>query len=359
MSSFDVSIVVCVYNGEKSLEDCIQSLLSLSYPKGSYEIIFVDDGSTDNSREICLSFLRQNHSIMTSYYRIKHSGLSFARNMGWAKSRAPIVLYIDQDAIADRGLLESVVSSHRDKTIGVVGGVIKLSKPETYFQYLLSRAYYDLQGKNKDLVGACLAYKKEVFENVGGFFVMFTGYGDEKAFNLKVLQGYGATVDSRAIVEHDMAREFLPWIKKRFMDGRRAIAILRLRAALLNQNHYKEIFCSILNKIANLLFVIFLFGLIWWQNISFHVFLGVLAIPVVFRYFSRGIVARIFAAFNKDGIRGLASFPIGALIFLLGMFSEDMGFVSVLFGNPRIDLSDELDLGRLEEERVSVLCASS
>jgi len=92
------SVVICSYNGASTVESCLRSMEKLRYP-GEYEIIFVDDGSTDNTQEI----LRKFPSVRN--IRQKNMGLSYARNVGLEAARGEIVVYTDSDCEADEDWL--------------------------------------------------------------------------------------------------------------------------------------------------------------------------------------------------------------------------------------------------------------
>lgn len=91
------SIVVCSYNGAETVESCLRSLSRLRYPQ--YEVIFVDDGSTDHTQEILKKFPHVRN------IRQKNMGLSHARNVGMNAARGEIVVYIDSDCEADEDWL--------------------------------------------------------------------------------------------------------------------------------------------------------------------------------------------------------------------------------------------------------------
>lgn len=92
------SVVVCSYNGASTAESCLRSLEKLRYP-GEYEVIFVDDGSTDHTQEI----LKRFPSVRN--IRQKNMGLSYARNVGMEAARGEIVVYTDSDCEADEDWL--------------------------------------------------------------------------------------------------------------------------------------------------------------------------------------------------------------------------------------------------------------
>ena len=74
-----VSIIVPVYNAEKDLDRCLNSLISLDYTN-SYEVIVIDDGSQDNSRKICDRYKEKYDFIKVIHQ--ENSGVSVARNVG-------------------------------------------------------------------------------------------------------------------------------------------------------------------------------------------------------------------------------------------------------------------------------------
>lgn len=101
-----ISIVIPVYNTGKYLEKCVISLLNQTFE--DYEIILVDDGSTDNSSIICDGFSRNNEKV--NVYHKSNVGLSHTRNFGTEKSSGEYITYVDSDDIVENDYLESLFS---------------------------------------------------------------------------------------------------------------------------------------------------------------------------------------------------------------------------------------------------------
>ena len=101
-----VSIIVPVYNVEKYVEECVQSLLTQSYKK--LEIILVDDGSLDKSGEICDNLSLKDNRIKVLHK--KNGGLSDARNHGIDVATGKYVMFVDSDDIVDRDIVQDLYS---------------------------------------------------------------------------------------------------------------------------------------------------------------------------------------------------------------------------------------------------------
>jgi O-antigen biosynthesis protein len=109
-----VSVVVCSYNGGSTLEQCLRSLAVLDYP--DYEVIVVDDGSTDNTSAILADF-----PAVRAIHQSNH-GLSAARNVGLRASSGAIVAYTDSDCFADPHWLTHLVYQLQHSDAAGVGG---------------------------------------------------------------------------------------------------------------------------------------------------------------------------------------------------------------------------------------------
>ncbi len=100
------SILVPVYNVEKYLEQCVDSLLNQTYT-GKYEIILVDDGSTDSSGRICDRY-SESHPDKIKVIHKENGGLVSARQAGIAVARGEYSLFVDSDDFVENNLLETV-----------------------------------------------------------------------------------------------------------------------------------------------------------------------------------------------------------------------------------------------------------
>lgn len=105
---FDISIIIPIYNGEQYIEKCLNSLLAQTYP--FFEIILIDDGSTDNTKSICESFL----SSKIKYFYQSNSGVSSARNKGIQIAKNHYILFVDVDDVISNTALEMFVKNYQN-----------------------------------------------------------------------------------------------------------------------------------------------------------------------------------------------------------------------------------------------------
>lgn len=96
------SIIIPVYNVEKYVKECIESILNQSYK--DFELILINDGSTDNSKEICKSFNDKRIKFIDS----ENKGVSNARNLGIEKSSGKYLIFVDSDDILSLNALECI-----------------------------------------------------------------------------------------------------------------------------------------------------------------------------------------------------------------------------------------------------------
>ncbi len=102
-----ISVVVPIYNAEKYLPNCLDSIINQTYQ--NLEIILVDDGSTDNSCQIAKSYAKKDSRIKLIHQ--KNQGLSSARNTGIAKSTGKYITFIDSDDEISHDMLEKLLNS--------------------------------------------------------------------------------------------------------------------------------------------------------------------------------------------------------------------------------------------------------
>jgi len=172
-----VSIIVCSYNGAKTLAACLESLGRIDYP--NYEVILVDDGSTDNTREIAARFPDVRYLHQTNH------GLSHARNHGAAIAKGEIFAYTDSDCMADPDWLYYLMSTLLSGNYAGVGGPNVSPPAQNWVQACVAAApggpsHVLLTDTIAEHIPGCnMAWYRWTFETIGGFDPEYHAAGDD------------------------------------------------------------------------------------------------------------------------------------------------------------------------------------
>ena len=172
-----VSVVVCSYNGSKTLDGCLTSLEKLDYP--DYEVILVDDGSKDAVPEIAA-----RHPFVR-YHRQPNRGLSVARNVGLELATGEIVAYTDDDCFADEDWLYFLVAKMLETGAEAVGGPNLLPRNDGPVAACVEAspgapAHILLDDTVAEHVPGCnMAFRAESLRAIGGFDPLYTRAGDD------------------------------------------------------------------------------------------------------------------------------------------------------------------------------------
>lgn len=149
MSDIKVSIIVPVYNASKYLNGCLNSLWDQSMSHGEYEIIFVDDGSTDDSGRTCDAYEREYCSV--SVIHQVNAGPAAARNTGLKKAKGDYVAFVDADDLLDRKYLEvSYVNAiHNSADIVLFDAYREKGDGDNFKQELWNHAKYSFTSRDR------------------------------------------------------------------------------------------------------------------------------------------------------------------------------------------------------------------
>ena len=154
MNNFDyrVSVIVPIYNMEKYLRDCLNSLVKQTIPAKDMEILLIDDGSPDNSIDIMEEFASKYRNMVI--YRKENEGLSMTRNYGIERARGKYIMYLDADDTLTPPTVKSVVDffdKHYDEVdlvtypeTPIIDGLKQPEKRHFRFKTMVYSGVYDL-----------------------------------------------------------------------------------------------------------------------------------------------------------------------------------------------------------------------
>lgn len=217
-----LSVVIPTYNRANYLSRAVDSLRTQNFSAGDFEIIIIDDGSRDNTAEVAKKF----HNSNCRYFRQEHRGVSAARNLGVEKSAGEIIVFFDDDAIADKNWLTNIAKIMTRENI-ITGRVEPISK--NIWRYFAPHYYQGEKPTESSalLEGNC-AIRREVFNKIGGFDAELD-YGHEgEEFITRARQNYQIKYYPEMIIYHNYAFGLLNYLKKQFKFGEKA-AYLKIK----------------------------------------------------------------------------------------------------------------------------------
>lgn len=135
-----LSIIIPVYNVEQYLEKCIESVIPMTI---SYEIILVDDGSTDSSLGICKKFEEINKNIKVVHK--ENGGLSSARNCGLSIATGKYIAFVDSDDWVEKGTYDTLLEKLKNKDVDILkfSYFINYETDNVEVHNILSDGFYD------------------------------------------------------------------------------------------------------------------------------------------------------------------------------------------------------------------------
>lgn len=176
----DASIIVCTYNRAKSLSDTLRALKAQQPAAGrDWEVIVVDNNSKDDTRQVVAEY--QTEWPLLRYEFEGNQGLSHARNHGIAAARGDILLFTDDDVLPEPEWLETTLGGLEKYKADACGGYIAPIWESTPPDWLTERFHgflavrterhddYAITSSSDAPFGANMAFRREVFQKVGGF----------------------------------------------------------------------------------------------------------------------------------------------------------------------------------------------
>jgi glycosyltransferase involved in cell wall biosynthesis len=172
-----VSVVVVTHNGEAVIEECLRSLVDLSYAKDRYEIVVVDAASTDATNESVRSIADATERPVVRYVSGSSRDANAARNAGLASASGELVAFVDDDVVVPGGWLSAIVQgaarwSGAECLGGPVWPVFEHRPPRTCARHDLAGTWFD-QGQAdrhvRELWGCNMVIRRSAVERVGAF----------------------------------------------------------------------------------------------------------------------------------------------------------------------------------------------
>lgn len=193
-----LSIIVCSYNRANYLVNSVRKLCEQNCDFSLYEIIVVDNNSTDDTFRVCQEAIEKYSNNNLTYVQEKNQGLTFARNRGIRESNGELISFIDDDGFAEKNYVQEIISAfERYPASQAMGGKVIPIFPECdppkwvskYIDGILSKL--DLGEKEKAFdekypVGCNMIFRKQILDKMGGFNENIVLRSDEKDLFLRI-----------------------------------------------------------------------------------------------------------------------------------------------------------------------------
>ena len=197
----DISVVIPMYNSEQSISKVLTSIINQTYSAYIAEIIVINDGSTDNSRQI-VEAIRSNSSLKINLVNCKNGGVSRARNIGLSKVKTKWIALCDSDDEWMRDKIEHQVRIINSKSdIDFLGGN-HVPWMQKYFLKKIDRlrriSIKDLCMKILPQTSTAI-FRKKIFEEIGGYDEK-QNYAEDGNFFMKIAAKYKYYYDPKQVV---------------------------------------------------------------------------------------------------------------------------------------------------------------
>jgi glycosyltransferase involved in cell wall biosynthesis len=250
-----LSVVIATHNRAEQLDRALDSLQRQSLSTDSFEVIVVNNGSSDPTDAVVRSYVeRRPHWHLV---REAKPGAAAARNTGIRLSRAPLVLFLDDDIVADRELVAQHVESHRVRPDVAVLGAVRFpwKGDETPLFACLHRhpelfqsfAFLDAENVSFQYFYTCnLSMARSFFTQGPGFDERFTtsGFEDTELGYRFVKTGHRIVFNEKASALHDVRTTYPQFSQKRYASGRWARYFIgqypEVRSTFLGSSSWKS-----------------------------------------------------------------------------------------------------------------------
>jgi glycosyltransferase involved in cell wall biosynthesis len=199
-----VSVIVPMYNSQETIESCLDSLVNLDYPKDRYELIIVDDHSTDESVKIAREFANIYDNIRLLNQKIGKKGPAAARNFGIKQAKGEFIASTDSDETKFPNWLNECMPYFSNSKIAAVGSLVFEKHPlDSGISPKIQSIIINPAAIPGIVRAGSTVYRKKYLQEVGGFneFCTFNDL-DVELHNLLLRQGYELKAIKKYIGQH-------------------------------------------------------------------------------------------------------------------------------------------------------------
>jgi biofilm PGA synthesis N-glycosyltransferase PgaC len=270
-----VTVLVPAYNEGPNIQGSIRSLLRQSYPR--YEVLVIDDGSTDDTFRRASQFEGQYGDVTVRVVTKPNSGKAGALNRGISLARYPFVLCMDGDSRLSENTLRRALRHFRDPDVAAVAGNVKVVNRVNFWSRLQALEY--IEGLNMArraqgfmravniIPGPIGIFRRDVLLRVGGY--SHDTFAEDADLTLKILEtGMRVEYEDQAIAYTEAPEKLVSLIKQRYRWTRGILQALKKRRSILTHPRsfsswlsvvmmlFESLIWPVMNVLGNLFFVV-------------------------------------------------------------------------------------------------------
>jgi glycosyltransferase involved in cell wall biosynthesis len=204
-----VTVAIAVKDRRELIERCLDAVLD-QHVEGGFELVVVDNGSTDGTLEHLRD--RATTSAVPMTVLVDHGSLGQVRNVALAAARSPLIAYTDSDCVPAPGWLEGLVAPLRGGRPGRLGIVQGQTLPDPRTERRRWSATQELTAFTDRYETCNIAYRVDALRDAGGFDDTVGFFGEDTAAGWAVRRrGWDATFEPSAVVHHTVTHPGLVW----------------------------------------------------------------------------------------------------------------------------------------------------
>ncbi|MCF8241917.1 MAG: glycosyltransferase [Melioribacteraceae bacterium] len=242
------SVIVPTFNRSGELKELLDSLINQTFPKDEFEVLIVDDGSTDNTEELITSF-QNDTSLNLTFLKQDHKGPGTARNYGMNEANGNYFVFIDSDCIADENWLTAFYKATKDLIAAGFGGPDKVlpdfSPVQKAIDYSMTSFITTggIRGHSNKKISKYyprsfnMGVRADVVQKIGGMGKL--RHGQDIEFSHRILStGEPVIKVSDAVVYHKRRTSIKKFFRQVFNWGVARINLYKIDSGMLEPVHF-------------------------------------------------------------------------------------------------------------------------